>query len=453
MAETAAQRAKREGDARRAAAAKAAAKVTPKPAAPKVNTSKSQSTGGVLKSLLPGGQKANFGGLGQSTANFLGEASGAYDIKRGVQKIGQGNVLGGLGSIGLGLVGAVPVVGGVARGATTALKAAGALNKINTGSKFVQAATKTGTILENTAARAYKPLIGTTKVAAKDASLLTKARVGTGNFAKSATLSPLGIKYATLPAVGGFVNAFKGGLNTAAAAPTGPLQGPGLDGRDQFTPTTTQNPPMSSGNLSTLPEIINPILPTPPRPPNIPPTGDGSENPDAPGGTGAGTGSGTGSVGSVGGSNFVNDAMSTFGTQSSYVAPQGAPSAPQGMPAGVQLAGADFAAGLAANAAKTYAQEAANREALSQGFMGAAGTAADIYGGRAAGIMGQGITGQRRNFVTSEAQRAQESLAQQSALAQAYSQAVAAAYGGLGNNALEQAQLRSEAAAQIRSMG
>lgn len=501
MAETAAQKAKREADARRAAqaaqtaaaqkaaaqkAAKPATKLTPKPiptkppvskpavpkppapkvpVKPKTNTSSTQSTWGVVKSLLPGGQKANLPGLGKSTLNFLGEATGVYDVAKGVQKISDsgllpggkkadwGQALAGLGQTAFGAVQAVPGLGLGVKGATTALRAAGALNKINKANKFVTAATKTGTAANKLADLAYKPLIGTTKVAAKDASLLTKAKVGASNFLKSTAASPMGIKYAGIPFAQGVLANINANQAEAVPTTTNPTvpgntgtgsTGTGSTGNGGYNPTlppiTTLPPTIKVPPIKIVPKL--PISPTPETP--------------GTGGTG-GAGTQTPGVGDVLGNSFVSDtsapSMQSPGFSPFAAQTPGAPSASQGTPAGVQLAGADFAAGLAANAAKTYAQEAANREALSQGFMGAAGTAADIYGGRAAGIMGQGITGQRRNFVTSESQRAQESLAQQSALAQAYSQAVAAAYGGLGNNALEQAQLRSEAAAKIRSMG
>jgi hypothetical protein len=126
---------------------------------------------------------------------------------------------------------------------------------------------------------------------------------------------------------------------------------------------------------------------------------------------------------------------------------------PVGIPGGAQVAGADYLANLAANAAQSYGRQAGLREALAQGIEGVQGSAADIIGGRSQAILGQGITGQRRQYQTGMAGEVQRQVGEQEASRQAYNAAVSQAYSQQAQAILDAARARSEQAAQIRRIG
>lgn len=448
MAETFADRAKREGDARRAAiAAEQRRKAAqPKPAQPKPNTGKSQSTGGVLKSLLPGGQKANLGGLGQSAKNIAGEVSGVYDIKRGVTELGKGNIAGGLGRIGMGAIGLVPIVGTAARGATSALRAANVLSKASKGNTFVSAATKGERAI-------MSPLIKPKVITPRPTTAGRLGQKVTRNLPSKAS-SPYALATFGAPVVSGIVSGIKSGLApTATATAPVPVGAPErawqqtqlaarLLGQSMPTPTT-QGPtitgggvtPTGTGSTPETPDVVVPSFGTETPSVTVPSFGDivGTGSTETPG---------------ISTSTEKTGALTTGG---GAAAMGGA--TPVGLPGGVQVAGADYAANLAAAAAQSYGRQAGLREALAQGIEGTQGRAADIIGGRSQAILGQGITGQRREYQTGMAAETQRQVGEQEASRRAYNEAVNQAYAQQAQQILDRAQARSEQAAQIRRIG
>jgi hypothetical protein len=402
----------------------------------KPNTGKSQGTFGAFKSLLPGGQKANFGAVGQSTKNFAGEVSGVYDVNRGIKEIGKGNIAGGLGRIGLGVVGLVPGVGAAAKAVTAASKVAKA-------SKFVTAASKARpvqAVVSRTAPvvrPAVKPIVGANRLITK---ANTPLRAGTtklgkvgAQFTSPAVLAALGAGV-----VGGLTAGTPGSTAAQAFVPsTGAVQGPGLGGRDQGL----------GGTLGTRPG-----------------TG-GTGGTGGPGGTGGGTtppaGGGTGglidgesailqeTVPGGGGKGpdtsedieVITPTTSTGGTTT------------VGVPGDVQVAESQLIADKAANASRAFARQAGFREAFAQGIEGVQGSAADIIGGRSQAILGQGITGQRRNLEVAKAEDVQRKLAEDEASRKAYSDAVAAAYARQAQAILDAAKRKSALSAQIKRIG
>jgi hypothetical protein len=415
------------------------------------NTGKSQSVGGVLKSLLPGGQKANLGGLGQSAKNFAGEASGVYDIGRGVKELQKGNVAGGLGRIALGAVGFVPGVGAVSKGVSAAAKAAKASKVVTAAAKskpVTALATSRPIVAATPVARAVaRPVIATNKglqnVATKAFTPVYKAKTPVGRFINAA-INPATIAGVALSTVGAL----------AAPTATGPTyRAPGVvprGGGGTYLDINTATPGGAGGT-------IPPYTPTEPdvRPKPTPPVGDGGSG-TGEGGTGTGDGgmgSGTGSGDTGMGSAFATSQEQTGALATGGGAASTGGATPVGIPGGVQVAGADFAANLAANAAQSYARQAGLREALAQGIEGVQGSAADIIGGRSQAILGQGLTGQRREYQTGMAGEVQRQVGEQEASRRAYNEAMSQAYSQQAQQILEAAQARSEQAAQIRRIG
>ena len=420
------------------------------------NTGASQGFLGTLKSLAPGGQKANLGALSRNVVNFAGEASGVYDINRGVNELKKGNIAGGLGRIALGAVGFVPGVGAVSKGVTAAAKAAKA-------TKFVTAATKSKPVVSLAASRPIvaaapvarvlaRPVVATNKglqnVATKAFTPAYKAKTPVGRFAATALTSPATIAGVGLSTVGaltaptttgptyrtpGVVPRGGGGtyldINTATPGGTGTGTTPGTGGG-----TGPGTGPGAGGGTTTTPTSEAPIIQTPSF------GGDFGVNTNTIEGINQASGFTT--------SGEQTGALTTGGGAASTGG-----ATPVGVPGGVQVAGADFAANLAADAAKSYARQAGLREALAQGIEGVQGSAADIIGGRSQAILGQGLTGQRRQYQTGVAAEVQRQVAEQEASRRAYNEAVSQAYAQQAQQIIDAAQARSEQAAKIRRIG
>lgn len=421
------------------------------------NTGASQGFLGTLKSLAPGGQKANLGALSRNVVNFAGEASGVYDINRGVNELKKGNIAGGLGRIALGAVGFVPGVGAVSKGVTAAAKAAKA-------TKFVTAATKAKPVAALAASRPVvavtpaakllaRPVVATNKglqnVATKAFTPVYKAKTAPGRFI-GAAINPATIAGVALSTVGALAaptatgptyrpagvtprggggtyldinTATPGGAGGTGTRPgTGGGTGPGGSGGGGTTPDGT--PPSTE-----IPTLVNPI------------------------GEGGAGGTGMGSEDTGMGSAFATSQEQTGALATGGGAASTGGATPVGIPGGVQVAGADFAANLAANAAQSYGRQAGLREALAQGIEGVQGSAADIIGGRSQAILGQGLTGQRRQYQTGMAAEVQRQVSEQEASRRAYNEAVNQAYSQQAQQILEAARARSEQAAQIRRIG
>lgn len=407
------------------------------------NTGKSQGVGGVLSSLLPGGQKANLGGLGQSAKNFAGEVSGVYDIGRGVKELQKGNIAGGLGRIALGAVGFVPGVGAVSKGVTAAAKAAKA-------TKFVTAATRSKPVTALAASRpvtAVRPAVttlGRPVVAANRGLQNIATRAYTPLYAAKTPIGRVAATALTSPAVLAGI-----GLSTVGA-----LTAPGAAGYTTRQPGTT---PRGQGGLSL--GINVPAAGGTGGTGSLPGTGGGTGPGTGPGGAG-GTG-GVGEDGKIGGESAILEetvpVVETPTPEVEKVTPvfttSGDVAAKPGVPGEVQVAEADYIANLAANAAASYGRQAGIREALAQGIEGVQGSAADIIGGRSQAILGQGITGQRRQYQTGVAREVQQQTAEKEASRRAYTEAVRQAYEKQAQEVLNRAQFRAEQAAQIKRIG
>lgn len=399
-----------------------------------------------------------------SVKNFAYEASGAGDIMRGAREIQKGNIVGGLGRIGLGAVGFVPVAGWAARGATTAARVA-------KGSKVVQAANKTRPVTTITKSKPVqsvvksKPVVKVTKPVkagtAKANTTLQKAsqqaqrglipaKSKVGKFVSMATTSPYAISRIvssrTIPQtrtpvtqpnevpmyqrpfggqdVGGPFPFVGGGGDSGGGGSGGGGGGGGGGGKK---PPKDQTPPGSEG------------------------PGDGEGT--TPGGdSGTGTNNGVGTDGGYIQYTEPGGAMFSPGS-GGIMTGQSGQSKQGGLIGGAQVAGMNYKAGLAQAAAEANIRDAALREMLSQRIMGVQGGAADIIGGRSQAILGQGITGARRDYTVGQAQEAQQALGQQAALRRAYGSELSEAYNRQAERVLEGARARSEAAAQIRQLG
>lgn len=420
----------------------AAAAAYKPPAKPKKNTGASQSVGGVLSSLGRGGQAANWGGLSRSLVNIAGEASGVYDLNRARNEWNKGNKVGAAGRAALGLVGFVPGLGAASKAISGAAKLAKGTRLVTAASKARPVAAVVGSRPGSMVRTALQPVAkaNTTLQKVSDFSYtpLYKAKTSAGRFVSPLLTSPAVIA----GTIGQTIQGFTAPAPSNVANAGGPQQGPGLDGRDQGlggtppAPGTPKAPGAGGGGT------------TPPPPP-----GTGPGEPPAPGG---GTGSGVNTttiegINAASGFKTSDEQTGLLQTGSDQAATGGA--TPVGVPGGVQVAGADYNAALAANAAQSYARQAGIREALAQGIEGIQGGAADIIGGRSQAILGQGITGQRRAYDTGMAGETQRSISEQEASRQAYTAAVNKAYADQAQAILDAARARSAQVAQIRQIG
>jgi len=414
-----------------------------------------------IKSLAPGGAKANWSGLGKNVGTAAYELSGVGDISRGAQELAKGNVAGGLGRLALGAVGFVPGAGLVVKGASAA-------SKLAKGSKMVSAATKIKPVQA-----AIKPVQTVAKT--KPIQVVAKPAQAAGTKVTS------GIKTAATKASKPVVGAgAKTKVGKLAAGFTSPYS------LSRIVSEYTMPQPNAASASTGAPNIFDAaqrswnqtqqaaaLMGT-----NVPRTGGG-----APGTGGGGTGGGTGGGGTtpppgteeppvlvvpempggdggtgiqVGGGSegYGTDEIMTgedvqYGASSDSMRQAGG----AGTPGEVAKAAANYAAGRADLAAQAKSRDAGLRELFSQGLMGARGAAADILGGRSAAIRGQGVTGVRRDYQVGLAQAAQDRIAQESALARTYGNEVAAGYSQAAEDVMNLAKERSATAAKIRSLG
>ena len=218
---------------------------------------------------------------------------------------------------------------------------------------------------------------------------------------------------------------------------TGPIQGPGLGGRDQMATKTNKNTFVSTA------------------------TGGGRRNTVSPATPSYVTGGGMNDAANAARINARTGGLEytpTAADQAAAInynqaAPAGIDSILKSAPAAVQQAFADYNTGIADQALKSRAADIQARDLYSQRLIQNQGNAANMLGGYSPGIYGQATTGAYRDYNIAQNAVTQGALAQQDALARLLSRQATAGYSKAAQDLIDAQKKKAARVAAINATG